>query len=143
MADTSDLEAAFEWTRRELGRRFGTIFSKRVAPLEQGTDHIFNAVADDGSIVATISHSSGLTSGNKKPVGKIHSAVAYLYFLSQARAKRRLLVLTDSVFYGFVRKEVEGALAPRIEIIHIPLPGELAAKVQLVTKRASAEMTNG
>lgn len=141
MADTSNLEEAFEWTREELRRRFGVAFSKRKAPLAQGTLHTFNAVAEDGSVVATISHSSGLTSGGKKPVGKIHSAISYLYFLSQARAKRRVLVLTDPVLCELVKKEVEGALAEGIEILQVNLPKDLVARVRNVTDQASDEMS--
>lgn len=141
MADTSELEAAFEWTRQELGRRLSCAFSKGEAPLRQGTQHTFNAVSKDGDIVATISHSSGPTSGNRKPVAKIRAAVSYLYFLSQARAKRRILVLTDPVFRELVEKEVEGALGEGLEILHVPLPPDLAAKVRTVTKRASDEMS--
>jgi hypothetical protein len=141
MANTRDLEAAFDWTRKELGKRFDVTFSKAQTTLRQGTQRTFNAVSNDGSIVATISHSSGLTSGNKKPVGKIHGAVAYLYFLSQARAQRRMLVLTDPDLHRFVLNEVEGAVGDGLEILHVPLPSELAAKVRAVTSRASDEMS--
>ena len=78
---------------------------------------------------------------NKKPVGKIRGAVAYLYFLSQARAQRRMLVLTDPDLHRFVLNEVEGALGDGLEILHVPLPPELAAKVRAVTSRASDEMS--
>jgi len=141
MADTSDLEVAFDWTRQELGRRFGVTFSKTHASLRQGTQRKFNAVSSDGSIVATISHSSGPTSGKKNPTGKIHTAVASLYFLSQVRAQRRILVLTDPELNRLVQNEVDGALGEGLEILHIPLPPELAAKVRAVTSRASDEMT--
>jgi hypothetical protein len=67
--------------------------------------------------------------------------VASLYFLSQVRAQRRILVLTDPELNRLVQNEVDGALGEGLEILHIPLPPELAAKVRAVTSRASDEMT--
>src|SRR5687768_16131565 len=137
MANTADLEVAFDSTRNSLRERFGFTFSKRSVRLNPGGQRTFNAVSDDGSVVATISHSSGPTSGGKKPVGKVHAAVAYLFFLSQVEAEYRLLVLTDRSLFEIVEREVRGALPEGVEVIHLPLAPDVAARVRAVTKAAS------
>jgi hypothetical protein len=141
MADTTGLEVATDWIRVELQRRFGTAFTKREIRLRQGGRRTFNAVSADESIVAQVSHSSGPTSGGKKPTGKIHGAISSLYFLAQSRSSRRILVLTDRRFHDFVAAEVDGALTEGLELLHVELPPELVARVRAVTSNASDEMS--
>jgi hypothetical protein len=141
MANTSDLQAAIDWTRSELGRLRGQPFSKKTVRLSSGASHTFNAVSSDNSVVATISNASGLTSGGKRPVGKIRGAVADLYWLSLVDAPTRQLILTNGQFFEIFRQEMDGALAPGVNIMHIPLPDDLATRVAAVTTAASHEMT--
>jgi len=50
--------------------------------LRTGGERTFNAVVDDGSIVATVMNSSGLTSRGKKPIGEIRGTSAEFSYLS-------------------------------------------------------------
>jgi len=141
MASTTALEESFDWIRNQLAGEAGVSFAKRTVPLTTGGQHTFNAVAADGSLIATITNSSGATSGRKKPVGKLHSAINYIYFLSLVSAPRRMLIVTNPEFDRYLRAELAGALAPGIEVTLIELPAELSQRVGQVTRDASDEMT--
>ncbi len=140
MANTSALQEAFDWVRDELERLHGRAFLKTQVRLRTGGKRSFNAVSVDGTIVATVMNSSGLTSGGKKPVGKIRGAVAELYFLSLVDAPKRVLIITDPDFCAIVTNELAGAVANGLEIQNIALPDSLKVRVSAVTGAASAEM---
>lgn len=140
MANTVALQEAIDWARGELERTHGLLFAKRTVRLHTGGTRSFNAVASDGSVVATVLNSSGATSGGKKPVGKLRYAIAELYFLSLVDCPQRLLVVTNAEFLGYLSKEIAGALVDGIELVHLPLPPLLAGRVAQVTAAASEEM---
>jgi hypothetical protein len=140
MANTATLQEPIDWVRGELGREYNVSFGKREMQLRTGRSHSFNAVAADGSVVATVMNSSGMTSGGKKPSGKILAGVARVYFLSLADAPQRLLVVTDASFLAYLQHELDGALVEGVQLRHIALPADLAARVARVTSTASAEM---
>ena len=140
MANTAALQEAIDWARGELGRRYAVPFDKSTVRLRTGGQRSFNAVAGDGSIVATVLNSSGATSGGKKPVGKIRSAIAELYFLSLTDAPQRLLVATNAEFLEYLENATAGALVDGVRLEHVQLPAELAARVADVTTAASREM---
>ncbi len=140
MANTSALQEAIQWVRGELGRRHERSFDKREVQLRTGARRSFNAVSADGRFVCTVMNSSGLTSGGKKPVGKIRGAIAEVYYLSLADAPDRLLIATDPDFFAMLQRELDGALVDGVGLLHLPLPAALAAKVSDVTAAASSEM---
>jgi hypothetical protein len=140
MANTTALQAAIDWVRGELSLQHNVSFGKRVVRLRTGATRPFNAVASDGSVVATVMNSSGMTSGGKKPVGKIRSAIAEVYLLSLVDARERVLVATDHDFFAYLQNELAGALVEEVRLQHLPLPPDLAARVASVTATASAEM---
>lgn len=140
MANTSALQQAIEWVRGELAGRYQTSFTKTQVRLRTGGTHTFNAVAADHSVVATITNHSGTTSGGKKPVGKVKSAIADLYWLSLVNAPTRLLVVTHRGFHQIIQTELDGALPEGLSIVPIDLPADLAEAVAQVSKAASDEM---
>ncbi|TCN39305.1 hypothetical protein EV644_107275 [Kribbella orskensis] len=140
MANTSALQEAFHWVRGELTRIHGQSFDKREVRLRTGASHSFNAVAADGSFVATVTNSTGLTSGGKRPVGKIRGAIAELYFLSLVDASARVLIATDPNFFAILQAELAGALVEGVQISHLALPADLVTRVSEVTAAASTEM---
>lgn len=140
MANTAPLQQAIEWVRRDLGERHKTVFTKAPVHLRTGGIHTFNAVATDGSLVATVTNHSGVTSGGKKPVGKIKSAIADLYWLSLVDAPQRSLVVTNHDFLTILEIELKGALVERLSLVHVELPADLAADVARVSRAASDEM---
>ena len=117
MANTTALQQAIEWVRRDLGERHKTVFTKSPIHLRTGGIHTFNAVAKDGSLVATVTNHSGVTSGGKKPVGKIESAIADLYWPSLVDAPQRSLVVTNHDFFTILEVELEGALVERLSLV--------------------------
>jgi hypothetical protein len=81
MANTSYYKTHVEpFVRGELHRLHGRAFSSQVLRLPTGGTHEFDAVADDGSIIASIKSLSGNTSGGKRPAGKYAVCLAELYF---------------------------------------------------------------
>ncbi len=81
--------------------------------------HMFDLVAENGTIVGevrtyTISESGG------RPAGKFAHCYAACLFLYRARARRKILILTDRAFWSRFRREGEG-LIEGIEVIHVPL----------------------
>jgi hypothetical protein len=76
-------------------------------------------VADDRSLVATISNAPGMTSGGKKPVGKIRNAVADLYYLGPAQSSSRQLIVTNADFYSILMTELQAAIDPAVSVVHI------------------------
>jgi hypothetical protein len=140
MANTTALQEAIDWVRGELGRTYAVSFGKSTVRLRTGGNRSFNAVASDGTVIATVLNSSGVTSGGKKPTGKIRYAISELYFLSLADARERLLVATNAEFLKYLKDETDGALVDGVRLEHVQLPTELADRVAEVTTAASREM---
>jgi len=146
MADTRAYGEAERWIR-EVGLPIhfqGQHFEKR--DLRVGTRrngepgyHSFDAVSQDGQIVASIKASSGLTSGGKLPVGKTKDAYTELHFLSLVSAPQRILVLTDPDFHRIFSDVSDGRLPIGVEVLHIPLPQEIQARVRAARNVASTE----
>jgi len=60
---------------------------------------------------------------------------------SLVEAPTRQLVMTNEGFYHWVEREMSGALAPGVELVHLPLPTAMAAEVARVTGAAREEMS--
>jgi hypothetical protein len=118
-------------------------FSRKKVPLGDGAFREFGAVSDDGSIVVAIRRSSGKTSGNNLPTGKIQLIFKDLHLLSLVNAKRKALVLTDKEFLEIVKAETLGTLPGDIELLHCKLPPRLDAIVKAVRQSATEEMDGG
>lgn len=88
----------------------------------------------------SIKTSSGLTSGNNLPGGKINSCIADLYYLGLVDAGVRRLVLTNPAFYDIFMTRMRGAIAHGIEVVLSPLDAELQAEVDQVIAAASKEI---
>ena len=145
MADTHEIKRQIEpYVRGKLSERFGVTFSKRMLPLT-GCDgvHEFDAVSEDGRIVASVKSSSGRTSGQRNPSGKFHASFEELYSLSLVAAEQRLLVLTSHEFFDLFKKRSEGRIVPGIELWHCPLSPELELLIGQIASEASDEIDRG
>ena len=141
MANTRYLTTVVEQhVRVALAAQYGIPFSKRMLPLVSGGQHEFDAVAEDGSLVAAIKSASGRTAGGKNPSGKIKDCIAELYFLSLVDAPRRVLFLTTPSFHDVFLRAMRGKVAPGVEVEHLPLPPDVQAEVDAVQRTASAEV---
>ncbi|GAB6876131.1 hypothetical protein [Thermaerobacter litoralis] len=141
MANTLYLKRVVEdVVRQHLAQQFGVPFKSRVLKLVAGGTHEFDAVSDDGRVVASIKSASGKTSGGKKPAGKINAAVAELYYLTLIDAPIRILVLTSEEFFGIMEKHLRGRLAPGISLMYVPLPNDVRQRMTEIQALASQEV---
>jgi hypothetical protein len=131
------------YVRGHLAEEFGQAFSAEVLALRTGGRHEFDAVAADKSVVASIKSSSGLTSGGNMPNGKVNDCLAELYYLTLVDAPIRRLVLTTPAFFDIFTRRTVGAVSVDIEVVCVPLPPDIQAKVNNVVLAASREMTPG
>jgi hypothetical protein len=96
-------------------------------------------VSDNGRIVASVKTASGETASGRQPSVKVTSCLAELYFLSLARAHKKLLVLTSAEFYRLFQTAMAGKVPHGIEIRHIALPDDVAARVAAVQRSGTDE----
>jgi hypothetical protein len=142
MADTTYLRRVVEtYVRDQLSREFGQTFSATFLSLQPGGRHEFDAVSEDGGVVASIKAASGLTAGGRNPSGKIKDCIAELYYLSLVEAPIRRLVLTTPAFFAIFTKSTAGAVARGIEVVCVPLPAEMQLEVNKVVLAASREVS--
>jgi hypothetical protein len=142
MANTRLLTTEVEnYVRSVLQEKHGIEFTKQRLELLSGGVHEFDAVSSDRTIVTSIKSASGMTSGGNLPSGKINSALAELYFLTLVKAPIRELILTTEEFHRILSRNLTGKIASGIELIHLPLPPELQARVSEVQRIAGAEVS--
>jgi hypothetical protein len=142
VANTSYLRYTVEpWVRGRLAERYGQAFSPRVLPLAPGGTHEFDAVSNDGCIVASIKANSGLTSGGNHPTGKVATCLNEVYFLTLVAASERLLVLTNPDFHRIFTRATAGQIDPRVKVELLPLSSAMQQIVDGVTALASKEMS--
>jgi hypothetical protein len=142
MADTGAQREASRWIMEEwLPEKLGTSFHSLPVKLKSGGDYRFDAVSEDGSIVAAISTSAAKTSSGKSAIGKLSKIRADMYFLLLSSAKRKLLLFTEQdMFERFIAEQEKGRVAEGIELSLVRLPAKLAEKVRASRARASGEV---
>ncbi len=142
MANTSYLRYTVEpWVRNRLAERYGQAFAARVLRLAPGGTHEFDAVSQDGRVVASIKASSGLTSGGNHPTGKVATCLNEVYYLTLVAAEERLLVLTNPDFHAIFTRTTAGQIAAGIMVELFALPENMQRTVDGVTQLASKEMS--
>ncbi len=131
MVNTRHLMTAVEdHVRDVLSAEHQIVFRKQRLRLQPGGYHEFDAVSDNGRIVASVKTAAG---GNSRhPAGKVTSCLAELYFLSLVRAHRRYLVLTSADFHRMFTTTMAGKIRNGIEIVHVPLPPDVQSRVAAV-----------
>jgi len=88
--------------------------------------HLFDLVAENRSLVGEIrTYTMGESGG--RPAGKFAHCYAACLFLFRSKARRKVLILTDQVFWARFSRESEG-LVEGIEILHVPV-AEIATSV--------------
>jgi len=142
MADTRFLTTIVEdFVRNRLAVDHGVSFTKRRLPLTVGGDHEFDAVSEDGTIVASIKATSGKTSGGRIPAGKFNNAIAELYFLAFVAANKKLLVVTNTEFHKLLLHKIGGSLPPNTTIEGVELPADIQTEVNRLLGIASTEVS--
>lgn len=132
-----------EWIRSiELSRLYGQPFHHGALRLISGGIFNFDAISEDGCIVANISTSDAKTAQGKHASGKIQKIRADMLFLLMAPADRRLIVLTERDMFDFWEKEKRSGRVPvEIEFLRIELPGYLSIRLNEARRIASEEVS--
>ena len=149
MADTSYIKKEVEpWVRNWLTRQFPEHrFDRRHLVLtcitqEKPGSHEFDAVSEDGTVVAAIKGHSWKTSGGNLPAAKYASMYQELYFLTLVKADRRFLILTNEEMYSDFQNRSKGKIADGIELMFCQLTDEsMRRRMQSIGDEASREMT--
>ncbi len=139
MANTSTLTREVETWAREfaLPEQFpGSTFRKQRLPLTWGGSFEVDAVAEGVAVCVS-------TGGNSKPgqVNKNYKDALMLMGLA-GEWRMRGLAFTERVLYEyFLEQSRKGRLPRAIELILLPLAGDLAAAVLTVRATASQEVS--
>ena len=141
MADTTSLKKGIErHVRVWLGSQFpGHHFQARSLLLRSGKTFDFDAVSDDGSIMASILSNRPKTRTGNENTGAVRKALLDIcYLLSVPGDPTRLMVFTDTAFRDLVAlRDRLGDGSIRMEVC--PLPSDLATVRQAVLDDASRE----
>lgn len=110
--------------RRRLEAELGLALPEGRLPLGRKRDgtprqHRFDLVATDRAVLGEV-RTYTLGEGGNRPSGKFAHCYAACLFLYRARARRKLLVLTDRQFWARFHREADGVVEG-IEIVHVPL----------------------
>ncbi len=145
MADTKAQNEAEFWIRRTaLQERFDQQFTKRSLVLKAGGEFSFDAVSEDGKIVAAISTSLGTRSSGGDATAKlmkIRSDVLWFYLL-QREPERKLLVFTEQSMIDLIERErKKGRFPSEFEVLKFDLPKEIADRVAESRRLAIEEMS--
>ena len=142
MADTAIQSEVEKWIREEwLRRRFDRTFTKKNVRLNTGGEFEFDAVSDDGKVVANISTSSLRTAGGNRGAGKINKVRADISFLLLAEAaEKRVMLLTESDMYEALLRQIDrGRVPDSIQIRCVEIPSPLREKLRSAQKKAADE----
>jgi hypothetical protein len=143
MANTNAQMEAEKWIRKEyLPKLYGQEFTKRNMILKTRGEFAFEAVSENGNIMAAISTSKAEASRGRTPTGKlnkIRADVLYFYLLPKMPEKA-LLVCTEQSMVDLINSEINNGRFPtEFEIIKVELPHELAEKVAESRREAARE----
>jgi hypothetical protein len=143
MANTSAQLDAARWIVAELSSRFSQRFEERLIYLTWGGKFKFDAVSEDGTILANISTSQPKTAKGKPAIGKFHKIRSdALYLLHAVNAKQRLLIFTEkNMQEHFEGEQKSGRFPPEVELLCIELPENINNRVNISRYLASKEVT--
>jgi len=145
MADTRCQTECERWIRETwLAKQFGQPFSEQNVPLTSGGQFKFDAVSEDGKVVASISTSKAAMSSGKVGVGKLMKLRGDMLFHVLAKAPRKLMIFTEECMYQSCMKERNRGRTPQdIEFMLVLLPAGLATKLAASREISSREVRPG
>ena len=113
--------------RRRIAEKFGIRLEKRKLAVGVKADgvqrfHEFDGVSPDGQVVIEVK-TNELRATPSKPRGRYDSAIKQalaldLYMLSRVGATTKMLVLTDRPLFDMCSRDMDGLLAPDIQIVY-------------------------
>ena len=116
------------------------VFSEEEILLNSGGHHKFDAVSEDGSIVAAILCNRPKTRTGRENTGGVRKAlgdIALLNLLPPSTA--RLMVFTDTGFHDLIRRRGGGKGIAQIQTMVCLLPADLEALLEKILDGASLE----
>ena len=145
MADSTILLKVEKWIREEaLKQVYRKVFSKQKLSLQGNGEFEFDAVSEDGSIVALISTSGSMTRSGKPGVGKIHKIRSDALWLLMLKSKPEHLVLVftnQTMFDQITKVQKIDRFPEEIELLYAPLTYELNKMVDDFYPGAADEVT--
>lgn len=142
MANTKMLSKLVEpYIRNNLQKEMGCNFydkDKKLILITGGT-HKFDIVSLDKSIIGDIK-SSQIRKNGKVGAGTIKSAFFDIYMLTLIKAKKKIMVFTDTEFYNLFKRRSVGKIPPDIEIILIELSDDIKINTKRVHDAATKEI---
>jgi hypothetical protein len=143
MADTKAHAEAEQWIREVyLPKKYGQPFRQKSLELQSRALARFEAVSEDGEIVAAISMSVGFTSGGRKNEDELNQtrAAALRFLMLDYIPKERLMIFTEQSMIDLVKDEKKRDRFPKaLKIVKVKLPAELAARVYEAQGASSEE----
>jgi hypothetical protein len=146
MADTRVQLEVEDWVREKwMAVKFGCNFYRNRLRLTSGGVFDFDAVSQDGKMVACISTSGGKTARGKLAVGKLLKLRSDMLFLLLAKGpERRTIVLTEADMLDVCSREKAGGRVPQeIDFVLAELPDDLRKRLDQARSNVSKEVSPG
>ena len=106
MATTATERDVQTWVRDTyLPKSYKSKFTKKKLQLTPGGTFEFDAVSDDGSVVASVCTAGYRTTEDKPGEGKMHKVRSDAFFLLLVEAPKKLLVFTERDMHEAWQKE--------------------------------------
>ncbi len=133
MDNSNALADAVKWIREVyLPKKYHQSFHEKKLELQSKALVKFDAVSEDGEIVAAISTNSGYTSGgrtNEDDLQKTRSDALHFLMLDYI-PKERLMIFTEQSMIDLVKDEKKRDRFPAaLKIVKVKLPPELEEKI--------------
>ena len=95
----------------------------------------FDAVSDDGTVIANISTTGYKDSGPKTGVGKMQQIRSDAFFLLLANAEKKVIVFAEADMHEVWQKEqIAGRMPADIRLIRADLPDALRRRLDAAKK---------
>jgi len=144
MANTKVQVKVERWIVTEyLPMQFNQQFKEKSTDLIWGGKFKFDAVSEDGKIIANISTGTARTAQGKQASGKFQKIKSdTLYLLHAKNTTKRLQIFTEKdMREHFIREKESGRFPPEVDLIHVELPDSLKQELQNARRLASKEVT--
>lgn len=134
MADAKAQIEAAKWIREVyLPKKYGQPFHQKSLELQSRALAKFDAVSEDGEIVAAISMRVGFSAGGRKNQDDLNKtrSDALRFLMLDYIPKERLMIFTEQSMIDLVKDEKKGDRFPKaLKIVKVKLPPELAARIE-------------
>ena len=143
MANTNPQRRVEQWIREAwLPTVFRKTFSKERVRLTSGGEFEFDAVSEDRRVVITISTSRHQTTSGRRGAGKLNKVRSDILFLTLCKARRRVVVLTESdMFHTCQSQKTAGRLPRSVEFLLARIPTSLAARLRRARRKSAREVS--